>query len=55
MSVCLFVRDALSRCYSYRHQTFHNSFLSPGKGRRPLFFEKKLIVPLLQAANVTDQ
>ena len=29
--VCLFVRDALSPCYSYRHQTFHNSFLSPGK------------------------
>ena len=55
MSVCVFVRDALRPNYSYRHQTFHNSFLSPGKGRRPLFSEKNSIVRLLQAVYGTDQ
>ena len=54
-NVCLFVRGSLSPCNSYRHQTFHNSFLDPGEGRRPLFSEKKSIIRLLQAVYVIDQ
>ena len=55
LSVCLSVRYTFSPCNSYDHQTFHDSFLDPGEGRRPLFSEKKSILRLLQAAYVTDQ
>ncbi len=40
-NVCLFVRYAFSPCNSYRHQTFHDIFLGPEKGRHRVGIIKK--------------
>ena len=53
--VCLSVRYAFKDRTSKRAETFQKSSIDPGEGRHKFFFEKKIMLYLLQAIYVTDQ